>query len=183
MGYDHISQSYSKVFYTVQSRIPHATAAIQFAFYLRMRTVHVFSMSDLTNLLPGYGRGLSHSPDITSHVHNQSPNILLPTGRVERKLFLGPNVGFHTLVAHRWSWGFGETQASVFAQRALPGRGKVAFGDAAWLAGSVLFFALRKNNGLTFLPKHFVTISDGRLPFWQIVVSIFLFFYNLGMAI
>ena len=95
---------------------------------VRMRTVRVFSLSYSTDLLPGYGRGLSHSPDITSHVHNQSPNILLPTGRVERKLILGPNVGFHTLVAQRWSWGFGETQASVFAQRALPGRGKVASG-------------------------------------------------------
>ena len=89
---------------------------------VRMRTVRVFSLSYSTDLLPGYGRGLSHSPDITSHVHNQSPNILLPTGRVECKLILNPNVGFHTFLAHRWSWGFGETQA----QRALPGRGEVA---------------------------------------------------------
>ena len=103
---------------------------------VRMRTVRVFSLSYSTDLLPGYGRGLSHSPDITSHVHNQSPNILLPTGRVERKLIFSPNVGFHTLLAHRWSWGFGETQASVFAQRALPGRGEGSYENAMWLAGS-----------------------------------------------
>ena len=65
---------------------------------VRMRTVHVFKMSDPTDLLPGYGRGLSHSPNITKHVHNQSANICLPTGPVERKLFLGPNVGFPTSV-------------------------------------------------------------------------------------
>ena len=105
---------------------------------VRMRNVRVFSLSYSTDLLPGYGRGLSHSPDITSHVHNQSPNILLPTGRVERKLILGPNVGFHTLVAHRWSWGFGETQASVFAQRALPGRGVGSFVNATRVAGHAL---------------------------------------------
>ena len=108
---------------------------------VRMRTVRVFSLSYSTDLPPGYGRGLSHSPNITSHVHNQSPNILLPTGRVERKLILGPNVGFHTLVAHRWSWGFGETQASVFAQRALPGRGVGSYENATRVAGPRQFWA------------------------------------------
>ena len=38
-------------------------------------------------------------------VHNQSPDILLPTGRVERKLILGPNVG---------NWDFGVTTGKCF---------------------------------------------------------------------
>ena len=59
-----------------------------------------------------------------------------PTGPVERKLFLGPNVGFHTLATHRWFWDFGETQESVYAQRALPGRGGGSFGNATWIAGT-----------------------------------------------
>ena len=136
---DHVGQGYGKisqclctsVFCNAESPCPRASLRSRVRMRsarVRMRNVRVFSLSYSTDLLPGYGRGLSHSPDITSHVHNQSPNILLPTGRVERKLFLGPNVGFHTLATHRWSWDFGETQASVFAQRALPGRGKVASG-------------------------------------------------------
>ena len=60
---------------------------------------------------------------ITSQVPNQSPIVISPTGPVERELFLGPNVGFHALAAHRSFWDFGEIQASVFAQRALLGRG------------------------------------------------------------
>ena len=142
---DHVGQGYGKIsqclFTTVfqcRDSLPKGVLRSRVRMRssrVRMRNVRVFSLSYSTDLLPGYGRGLSHSPDITSHVHNQSPNILLPTGRVERKLILSPNVGFHTLLAHRWSWGFGETQASVFAQRALPSRGGGSYENATRVAG------------------------------------------------
>ena len=87
-------------------------------------TVHVFSLSrtDLSRVTGGT------LPLADHRFTTKAPSFSFPTEPVERTLSLGPSVGFQTLATLRSFWDFGEVQASVYAQRALPGRGKVAWG-------------------------------------------------------
>ena len=129
-----------------------------------MRTVRVFSLSYSTDLLPGYGRGLSHSPNITSHVHNQSP-IITPTGPIERTLFLGPNVGTSvTLPSFR---GFGAATGKCLRPARATRQGEGSFGNATWLAGTNNGKHLFDNISAYFgnvLETAFVCSSCGVLP-------------------
>ena len=89
---------------------------------VQLRTVHVFSLSrtDLSRVAGG-------TLPLAEHHKSGSqpkPHHFFPTEPVERTLSLGPSVGFQTLATLRSFWDFGEVQASVFAQRALPGRGR-----------------------------------------------------------
>ena len=87
-------------------------------------TVHIFSLSDLIGI-PRGSEGTFATRRASQVKFTTNAPIIPPTGSVERTLFLGPNVG--TLVTFLLAWVFSDRQASVFAQRALPGRGVVSW--------------------------------------------------------
>ena len=122
---DHVGQGYGKtsqclctsVFHNAETPCPRVSCVRVFECEVRVFECEMSTYLVCRGLTsPGLRKELCHSPNITSQVHNQSPIVISPTGPVERELFLGPNVGFHALAAHRSFWGFGEKQASVAMQ-------------------------------------------------------------------
>ena len=126
---DHVGQGYGKisqcfctsVFCNAETPCPRASCEVR-VFECELSTYLARRIRQTSS----WGTGGDLATRLTSPVMfiTKAPTFLLPTGPVERKLFFGPNVGFHTLATHRWFRDFGETQASVYAQRALPGRGR-----------------------------------------------------------
>ena len=124
---DHVGQGYGKtsqclctsVFHNAETPCPRVSCVRVFECEVRVfeceMSTYLVCRIRLTS--PGLRKELCHSPNITSQVHNQSPIVISPTGPVERELFLGPNVGFHTLASlaifHLY-WGLRRNDRQVF---------------------------------------------------------------------
>ena len=89
----------------------------------------------------GLRRVLSHSPSSKFQFPTKPPLVHFSTGPFELlcgyTAHSGPLCGFTSFAFLGASV---QRQASVFAQRALPGRGEGSFGNAMWLAGSFCLF-------------------------------------------